>query len=70
MDNPEKLETLGTQVEDKQTQPYTICVGHYYTQTNTNDIDKSSYKQLEAETGRTSFLCLNRNVHHITERRM
>ena len=53
MDNPEKLATQGTQHEEKQNN--TICVGHYYTQTNTNN--------------RTSFLCGNRNGHHNTELR-
>ena len=35
MDNPEKLTTQGTQHEEKQNN--TICVGHHYTQTNTNN---------------------------------
>jgi len=38
MDNPEKLATLVTQDEDKQN---TICVGHHYAQTNTNNINKT-----------------------------
>ena len=37
MNIPEKLETKGTQDEDKQN---TICVGHHYTQTNTNNVKK------------------------------
>ena len=40
MDNLEKLATQGTQDEDKQ-KKNTICVGHYYTQTNTNKTDFS-----------------------------
>ena len=42
MDNPEKLATLGTQDEDKQNKKYnTICVGYHYTQTNTNNVNKT-----------------------------
>ena len=35
----------------------TICVGHHYTRTNTNNVNKTraSYKQLEVNTNRTSF---------------
>ena len=36
MDNPEKLATLGTQDKDKKK-----CVGHHYTQTNTNNVNKT-----------------------------
>jgi hypothetical protein len=36
MDNPEKLATLGTQDEDKQSRIHnTICDGHYDKQINT-----------------------------------
>ena len=41
MDNPEKLATNGTQDEDKQVKHNTICVGHHYTQTNTNNVNKT-----------------------------
>jgi hypothetical protein len=42
MDNPEKLASLGTQDEDKQDKKQnTICVGHHYTQTNTNNVNKT-----------------------------
>ena len=37
MDNPEKLATYGTQDEDKQN---TICVGHQYSQTKPNNVNK------------------------------
>jgi hypothetical protein len=40
MDNPEKLETLGTQDEDKK-KHNTICAGHHYTQTSTNNVNKT-----------------------------
>jgi hypothetical protein len=41
MDNPEKkLATYDTQGEEKQKHK-TICVGHYYTQTNINDVSKT-----------------------------
>jgi len=40
MENPEKLATLGTQ-DDKTNQSHnTICVGHHYAQTNTNNVNK------------------------------
>ena len=38
MDNPKKLATLDTQDEEKQN---TIYVGHHYTQTNTNNVNKT-----------------------------
>jgi len=44
MDNPEKVATLGTQdTRRSQTtkKQYTICVGHHYTQTNTNNVNKT-----------------------------
>ena len=40
MDNPDKLETLGTQDDDKQNRK-NICVGHHYSQTNTNNVNKT-----------------------------
>jgi len=41
MDNPEKLAKLGAQDEHKQTKNNsTLCVGHHYTQTNTNNVSK------------------------------
>jgi hypothetical protein len=41
MDNPEKLATYGTQDEDKQNKKHnTVCVGHQYSQTNTNNVNK------------------------------
>ena len=36
--NPEKLATQGTQDVEKHN---TICVGHHYTQTNTNNVNKT-----------------------------
>jgi len=42
MVNPEKLATCGTQDEEKQNKKYdTICVGHHYTQANTNNVNKT-----------------------------
>jgi homoserine acetyltransferase len=38
MDNPEKLTTYGTQYEEKHN---AICVGHHYSQTNTNNVNKT-----------------------------
>ena len=40
MDNSEKLATKGTQVEDKQNKN-TIRGGHHYTETNTNNVNKT-----------------------------
>ena len=46
MDNPEKLAAYGTQDEEKQNKQAkkqkiknTVCVGHYYAQTNTNNVN-------------------------------
>ena len=39
MDNPEKPAPQGTHDEEKHNR---ICVGHHYTQTNTNNINKTS----------------------------
>jgi hypothetical protein len=39
MDNPEKLATYGTQVEEKQNK--TICGGHHHTQTRTYNVNKT-----------------------------
>ena len=42
MGNPEKLATLGTQDEDKGNNKHNaICVGHHYTQTNKNNVNKT-----------------------------
>ena len=42
MDNPQKLATLGTRDEHEHSKQHnTICVGYRYTQTNTNNVNKS-----------------------------
>jgi hypothetical protein len=44
MDNPEKLATWGIQgTRRRQTKQKhsTICVGHHYTQTNRNNVNKT-----------------------------
>jgi hypothetical protein len=42
MNNPEKPATLGTQDEEKQNKKHnTLCVGYHYTQTNTNNVNKT-----------------------------
>ena len=38
MDNPEKLATQGTQYDEKHN---TICIGYHFTQTNTNNVNKT-----------------------------
>jgi len=52
----------------KQQKQNTICLGHHYAQASTNNVNKHkpSYKQLEVETNRTSFLCGNRNRQNNT----
>ena len=45
----------------------TICVGPYYIQANTNNVNNEPfYKQLEVKTNWTSFLFGNRNGQHNT----
>jgi hypothetical protein len=41
MDNPEKLATLDTQEDPKKKaqKNNTICVGHHYAETNTNNVN-------------------------------
>ena len=48
----------------------TVCVGHHYTQANTNNVNKTlvPYKQLEVQTKRISFVCGNRNGCHNAKR--
>ena len=41
MDKPEQLATQCTQDEENQPKHNTICVGHHYAQTNTNNINKT-----------------------------
>ena len=41
IDNSEKLATQGKQDEGKQNKN-TICVEHHYTQTNTNNVNKTN----------------------------
>ena len=55
MDNPEKLAALGTQDEENHN---TICVGHQYTQKQTQITKlrhETSYTQLGVKMKRTSF---------------
>jgi hypothetical protein len=44
MDIPEKLATQGTQDGRKTKQKHnTICAGHHYVQTNTNNVNKTCF---------------------------
>ena len=47
----------------------TICVGRHYTQTNTNEVNKTCapYKQQQVKTNRTSCICGNCNGFNNTE---
>ena len=61
-----------TQDEDTQNKKHnTICVGHNYTQTNTNNVNKTwvLLKTTGGEDIRLSFLYGNRNWHHNMELR-
>jgi len=40
MDNPEKGNIVYTRRRKKKTKHNTICVGHHYTQANTNNLNK------------------------------
>ena len=44
MDNPEKLATQDTRRRQKRQKKKTntICIGHHYTETNTNNVNKIS----------------------------
>ena len=72
MDNPEKLETYGTQDEEKQnntTQYVLDTTLRKHTQI-TYTRHNPPYKHLEVKTNRTLFLCGDRNGHHNTEPRI
>jgi len=45
MDNLEKLATYGSQ-DDENKNTTQICVGHHYTETNTNNVNKTCYPSL------------------------
>ena len=69
MDNPAKLAIHGTQATRKsQTKQKhnTICVGHHYTQTNTNNVNKT-WALLQTTGGKDEpniVLRGNRKGHH------
>jgi hypothetical protein len=69
---PEKLATYGTQDEDKQNTRITQYVGHQYTQTHTNNVNKTC-AFLQTTGGKEEpniVLCVNRNEHHNMELRL
>ena len=64
MDNQEKLATY----EEKQSKNTTQC-GHHYTQTNTNNVNKTlTLLQTTGDKDELNIvLCGNRNGHHNTK---
>ena len=65
MDNPEKLATRRGKTNQKHN---TICVSHHYTQTNTNNVNKT-WALLQTAGGKEEtniVFCGNRNGHHNT----
>ena len=56
--------------KQKHKKPNTMCVGLYYPQTNTDNVNKTwaSYKQLEVKTNQPSFVCGNHNSEPKTSR--
>jgi len=72
MDNPEKLATYGTQIRRISKQKHnTTCVRYHYTQTNTNNENKT-WALLQTTGGKDEpniVLCGNRNGSHNTELR-
>ena len=69
MENPDKLATLGTQ-DDKTNQKHnTICVGHHYAQTDTNNVNKTCALQqttgCKDEPNSVMFCCCgNRKIQN------
>jgi len=64
MDNPEKLETRGTQDEEKHN---TICVGHHYMQTNTNNINTTwAFLQTTGDKDEQNFVFYAEIITNIT----
>ena len=60
-----------TQDEDKKKEKktHTICVGHYYAQTNTNNVNKT-WALVQTTGGKDKpniVICGNRNGHHKTK---
>jgi len=56
MDNSETMASYGTQGEEKHN---TICVRRHYTQTSTNNLNKTcALLLLDVKTNRTSFICI------------
>jgi hypothetical protein len=54
-----KTDNIGYTRPKQKQKHNTICVWHLYMQTNTNNVNKPSYRQLEVKTNRTSFYVEN-----------
>ena len=67
MDNPEKLATYDRQSEENKITTQYVLDTTLRKQTQIRSTrDEPSYKQPVVKTNLTSFLCENRNGHHIT----
>jgi hypothetical protein len=58
INNGQPIATGNTGHSRRRTTTQKKCLGHHYTQTRHGP----SYKQLEAKTNRTSFVCRNQDV--------
>ena len=65
INNGQSRETGNTRRTQTKQKHNTICVGHHYTQANTNNVNKTR----DLLQTRTSLLSGNRNGHHNTELR-
>ena len=70
MDNQEKLATQGTRRRKSKQKHNIICVEHHYTQTNTNDVNKTWLQTIGGKDEPNIIVCGNPNGHHNTELRI
>ena len=65
MDNPVKLAKQRTQNQENQKKNNTICVGHHYAQTKTDNVNKT--QTTGGKDKPNIFFFGHRNGHHDTE---